>query len=147
MSGDQDAAQDIRSLAERIAAAESSGDAAFLLQSFTEDAVVMPPFFPAIEGPEARALFVNEVLGRNAEELVSRELSYDISELKVLGDWAFERGTYLHTFVPKDPTEEDGNEERGQYVRLYHRSAAGEWRVARVIWNLMPNPESEPGEV
>lgn len=131
--------QQIRELAQRLAAAESAGDVHAILESFTDDAVIMPPFFAAIEGPEARALFVNEVLGRNAVELVSRTLTYDVTELRLLGDWAFERGTYLHAFVPVDPTE--GQEERGQYVRIYERSATGRWRVARVIWNLMPGPE------
>jgi ketosteroid isomerase-like protein len=147
MSQVDEDARAIRSLAARIATAESSGDAKFLLEAFTDDAVIMPPFLPAVEGPDARALLINEVLTRNAEELVSRELSYEISELQVLGDWAFERGTYLHSFVPKDPTADDENEERGQYLRLYQRSVSGEWRVARVIWNLIPNPEPEPGQV
>jgi ketosteroid isomerase-like protein len=131
----------IRELAGAIARAESTGDATFLLSAFTEDAVIMPPFFPAIEGPEARALFLADVMQRNADELVSRTLTYEIDELRVLGDWAFERGRYLHSFVPIDPME--GNEERGQYVRIYERSTDGTWKVARVIWNLIPGPEPD----
>ena len=95
-----------------------------LVETFTEDGVEMPPGGPAVIGREAYRTHCESML----EHTGDFSWSFDIAELVVSGDWAFERGTF-------DFTMADGLQDRGKYLWIYQRGADGQWRFARTIYN------------
>jgi ketosteroid isomerase-like protein len=56
-----------------------------------------------------------------------------VDEVRVLGEWAFERGTYTIGLNPKSggPSMQDA----GKYITIYQRKSGDGWRMARDIWN------------
>jgi ketosteroid isomerase-like protein len=90
----------LRDLAERLADAEMACDAAFIESMLADDAVIMPPNIPAIEGRDACLEFIREVLGENAREFERRAIEYTTAELSVHGGIAVDRGTFVQTLVP-----------------------------------------------
>lgn len=95
---------------------------------FTEDAVQMPPNAPANIG-RANILAWSDGLLRAFS--VKFELS--VSELQVMGDRAFESGSYTITLTP-DPKGR-AIEDVGKYITIYQRLPKGGWAVGRDIWN------------
>lgn len=131
----------LRALAARMTAAETSGDADSLVAVLADDAILMPPGVPPVEGKAACLEMIRDVMRRNAIEIHRRSLSYTTLEVTVTGPIAIERGTYQHAFVMAETDEP--REERGQYLRVYRRAAGNEWQVHRVIWNILGD-EDEP---
>jgi len=129
--GDEDI-DAIRQLAAAMAKAEVSGDAEFMKQALTPDAVIMPPGIPPIEGITACAEWIRQVL-----ESVQREfevdLTYSTAEITVSGDWAFERGTFCQTLTSRAGGV---SQEMGTYLRVYFNAGDGPWKAARIIWNI-----------
>ena len=95
-----------------------------LVETFTEDGVEMPPGGPAVIGREAYRAHCEAML-QHAGDF---SCSFDIAELVVSGDWAFERGIF-------ECTMGDGSEDRGKYLWIYKRGTDGRWRFARIIYN------------
>lgn len=56
-----------------------------------------------------------------------------VDEVRVLGEWAFERGGYTISLTPKagGPPMQD----IGKYITVYQRKPGDTWRIARDIWN------------
>jgi len=95
-----------------------------LVATFADDGVDMPPGAPAVVGRDAYRTYCTSML----ERMGDFSWAFDIAELVVTGDWAFERGTYSIIMG-------DGSEDRGKYLWLYQRDADGHWRFARTIYN------------
>lgn len=51
----------------------------------------------------------------------------------MVGDWAFERGSYKITLTPKGGGEPI--QDIGKYITIYERQPGGTWGMARDIWN------------
>jgi uncharacterized protein (TIGR02246 family) len=109
-------------------AALNAGDVDAWTGQFTEDAVQMPPHFSANAGKQAirawNAGFLN---------LFGCQFSLEVDEVRVAGQWAFERGRYTITLVPK--AGGPSMDEAGKYITIYQRQADGSWKMARDIWN------------
>ena len=56
-----------------------------------------------------------------------------VEELRVVGDWAFERGGYTITLTPKVGGE--AIQDVGKYITIYERRPDGSWLISRDIWN------------
>ena len=113
---------------EAHAAAVNAGDAAAWAALFTEDGVQMPPNAPANVG--------RETIRRWSEALLSAfraEFALSVEEVRVSGDWAFERGTYTIGLAPT--AGDDPMRDSGKYITIYQRQPGGSWRLARDIWN------------
>lgn len=91
------------------------------------------PDFPVQEGREACAAFVCEVLSGLLDHF-HRSITYVSTEVRVIGDYAFDRGSFSFTVVPKTGGEK--SEARGKYLWLYSASADGFWKLARLIVSL-----------
>ena len=65
-----------------------------------------------------------------------------VDEVRVLGEWAFERGEYTISLNPSagGPAMQDN----GKYVTIYQRKPADTWRMARDIWNSSNPPPGMP---
>ena len=96
----------------------------------------MPPLY----GTAACAAWIGQVLDEVRRDLSGWDLVYATIEVHVSGGWAFERGSFTHTFRWRATT--DRGRESGSFVRIYSRTAAGSWKVARIIWTL--DGPSEP---
>jgi ketosteroid isomerase-like protein/quercetin dioxygenase-like cupin family protein len=110
-------------------AALNARDAVAWAGVFAEDAVQMPPNFPANVGKAHIESWATGFLGAMSRV----EFSLSVSELRIAGDWAIERGAYAISLSPDGggPSIEDA----GKYITIYQRLLAGGWAVSRDIWN------------
>jgi uncharacterized protein (TIGR02246 family) len=114
-------------------AAVNAGDAEAWVAQFTDDAVQMPPNAPANVG--------RTMIGSWSRAFLDQfrlQFSLAVDEVRVLGEWAFERGDYTISLNPKagGPTMQD----IGKYITIYQRKPGGAWRMARDIWNSSHPP-------
>jgi uncharacterized protein (TIGR02246 family) len=108
-------------------------DAEAWVAQFTHDGVQMPPYAPANVGTKMIATWSQSFL---AQFRVMFALA--VEEVRVLGEWAFERGEYTISLHPKPggPPIQD----TGKYITLYQRQPGDTWRMARDIWNSSNPP-------
>lgn len=114
-------------------AALNAGDAEAWSAQFTEDGVQMPPNAPANVG--------RTMIGSWSRAFLDQfrlQFSLAVDEVRVLGEWAFERGDYTISLNPKagGPTMQD----IGKYITIYQRKPGDTWRIARDIWNSSNPP-------
>lgn len=120
----------VDALREALEAAENDSDADAAAALLSDDAVLMVPDFPVQEGKAACASFMREIMGWLSVQF-DRHVEYVSAEVAVLGDMAFDRGTFSFTVSPKSGG--DATQVTGKYLWLLRRTAAGPWRVARLI--------------
>lgn len=105
----------------------NAGDLEALMELYAEDAVDMPPGFPAIEGIEAIAGDLEYILG---EYDAHHETS--IVDIKIGGDLAVERANYTMELTPKAGGET--MTEVGKHI-VVRQKIDDEWKVLWEIWN------------
>jgi uncharacterized protein (TIGR02246 family) len=113
--------------------ASMNGDLETLLTLFTDDGILIPPESEIIEGKEA----LRNMLKQNFElhqDYITTEYNQDFKEIKILGRYAYEWGTYSGKYKSKD----DGKEitGSGKLMRILKLQADGSWRVHRTIWTV-----------
>jgi uncharacterized protein (TIGR02246 family) len=114
-------------------AALNAGDAGAWVALFTDDGVQMPPNAPANVGRTTIGSW-----SKGFMDLFRLEFTLAVDEVRVLGEWAFERGTYTISLNPKaggPPMQDMGN-----YITVYQRKPGESWRMARDIWNSSNPP-------
>lgn len=129
MSADT-AADDIERLEQLRAAyiqAENAGDVEGILETFSDDVVIVPPEAPPVRGKDASRAFLGEFLSAFDVEL---ELTSE--EIVVDSDLAYDWGTASGTVTP-----EGGEPEavENSYLIIYRREADGAWRQRKHVWN------------
>lgn len=127
---DLKAVDDVR---DRHVAALNAGKAGDWVAEFTEDGVQMPPNAPANIGKQAIGAWSQGFLGH-----FNVTFALDVEEVRIVDSWAFERGGYSITLGPKNGG--DAFTDSGKYITLYRREPAGDWRMARDIWNSSVSP-------
>jgi uncharacterized protein (TIGR02246 family) len=113
--------------------ASMNGDLETLLTLFTDDGILIPPEGEIIEGKEA----LRNMLKQNFElhqDYIITEYNQDFKEIKILGQYAYEWGTYSGKYESKD----DGKEitGSGKLMRILKLQADGSWKVHRTIWTV-----------
>ena len=113
--------------------ASMNGDLETLLTLFTDDGILIPPEGEIIEGKEA----LRNMLKQNFEfhqDYIITEYNQDFKEIKILGRYAYEWGTYSGKYKSKD----DGKEVTGsgKLMRILELQADGSWKVHRTIWTV-----------
>lgn len=128
-------------LEDEIAAAFAAADADGVASHYTEDAALMIPFRPAIEGREAIAEFYRGVFAQGGVRVATQVL-----EAHVAGEWAYLRGKLDQTFTPHKGRPLDS---RGKYLVIARREPGpdGEamWRFHRDIFNGDQPPQIANG--
>src|SRR5713226_1065889 len=109
-------------------AALNAGDVDAWVGEFAEDAVQMPPHFPANLGKPAVRAWSQGFLN-----LFRCQFALTVNEVWVAGDWALERGRYTITLAPKGGGAP--RDEVGKYITVYERKAESSWKMSRDIWN------------
>lgn len=130
----------IAALREALEAAENACDADAAAALLAEDAVVMVPDFPVQEGRAACAELMREMMGWLSAHF-HRHIAYVSAEITVLGNMAFDRGTFSFTVSPRSGG--DSAQVRGKYLWLLRRTAAETWTIARLI---IARDDEEPEE-
>ncbi len=125
----------------RIVDAEQTGNPAVFEELLAEDAVILAPGFPPIEGREACLEFVTEVLG-HMHALYERRVTCDSAEVVVAGNLAFDRGRFGQTMTLRDGGMV--SEEVGHYVWMYRRDANDRWWLVRIIGSVEPTTSYAP---
>ena len=114
-------------------AALNAGDAKAWVAQFTDDGVQMPPNAPANVGRPMIESWSQAFLDQ-----FRLQFALAVDEVRVLGEWAFERGGYTISLNPKagGPPMRD----IGTYITVYQRKPGDSWRMARDIWNSSNPP-------
>jgi uncharacterized protein (TIGR02246 family) len=137
-------AREIEDIRRRIEVAENTGNATEIVDMLAEDAVLMVPSQPVQEGKAACATFVTQVTA-DLHEHFDRRIVYVSAEVRIIGDYGFDRGHFTFTIAPKLGGE--SSRETGKYLFLYSRAADGSWKIARAIVNLDESDSVEPHQV
>jgi uncharacterized protein (TIGR02246 family) len=111
-----------------------AGDMDAVVNSYTADAVLMPPNMAAAHGPAGiRATWTGFV-----SPFSSVGLTLTPEDVQQSGDLAVETGRYTVNLVPKGTTT--GMSDNGKYVVVW-KKADGKWRMYRDIFNSdLPAP-------
>lgn len=128
-----DDTQALASIRRRLERAENGGDADYIISMMADDMVMMVPNEPVYEGKEACAEFLRGMLAWMIEAL-DRHIEYVSAEICVLGDHAFDRGTFAFTATPKSGG--DTTHAQGKYFWLYSRDGNRSWKLSRGIVSL-----------
>jgi uncharacterized protein (TIGR02246 family) len=115
--------EDIARVNQRFMQAVRSGDRTAFVALYTEDAVVMLPGRPALEGAAAPGQFFDGMKARGVTEVRLTTL-----ELELHGDTAWERGRAESLRADGTPLG------TAKYIVVWKRSDRG-WRIHRDIMN------------
>ena len=108
--------------------AQIAGDFEAWLSSFTDDAIVMAPNLPALNGKQAIRQWNAPIF----EQFHLHEES-DEREVEVAGDWAYIRAHWIWTLTPKSGGEVV--RDTGNSIWILHRQPDGSWKISRGIFN------------
>ena len=104
-----------------------------LLSLWTKDGVLISPDGAAVKGKRAIAKQMeNYSDAGKAYQVV--EYEHNFEEIKIIGEWAFEWGSYRVTTVTIETSE--SQTETGNLMRILKRQPDGDWKCARAIWNV-----------
>ena len=125
----------VEELHRRDIAAAKAYDVETLVSLWTADIVALAPSAAPIVGKQAGRAMLEA--GREASRsFETLEHTQDWRELQIVGDYAFEWGTFEVAARPKG----GGKIAREKYkvLRVLQRQADGSWKVHRTMWNNLP---------
>jgi len=108
-----------------------ANDAAAMMSQWTDDFVLLPAAGPIMRGRHAIA---EALQGVESPEIVDSVL--DIQEVKVLGDHAYQWGTYHYSIRPRRGGETIRTS--GKLMRILQRQPDGSWKIHRGIATVDP---------
>lgn len=122
----------IEELHEKDAHASLTGDFETLRSLMTDDAVVISPLGGVTRGAvELDASFKR--MRKAMAEIDVLEYRFEIEEVKILGDFAFEWGAIQGAMREKGSDKVVKSTHR--MMRILQKQPDGSWRVHRSIWN------------
>ena len=117
-------------------------DAAKLVAHYTDDAVLMVPAMPALQGAAAIQKALTEMV---ADPALSLKFQAGRVELAKSGDLAYTQGTY--TLTVTDPATKKPITDKGSYVTVYKKQADGSWKAVQdAAVSEIPPPAPEPAK-
>ena len=99
---------------------------AYVRADYTEDAIVLPPNMPAVQGWEA----IKDYIAKQSQSL---HFEVNILEIDGRGDLAYVRGTYSFTY--KAPDGSGPATDIGKYIEIWRKQSDGSWKVIRDIFS------------
>jgi ketosteroid isomerase-like protein len=116
--------------------AANGADAAGWASLYTQDAIVLRPHAPAVQGRDAIQQWLATL------PAISNAKGQGV-EIVGYGDLAYLRGTYSMTFsIPGVPVPID---EQGKFLQIYRKQSDGSWKMTREIYNSdLPLPLPAP---
>jgi len=110
-------------------------DANKMMSQWADDIVLLQPAGPIMRG---RAAIAQAFEGVETPEIVEYKL--DMQEVKILGDYAFQWGTYQYGMRPR--TGGETVRTSGKLMRILQRQPDGAWKIYRGISTMDPSPQS-----
>jgi uncharacterized protein (TIGR02246 family) len=117
----------IEAVNQRDVQAALAGDPATMMSQWTDDFVLLQPAGPVLRGRSAIA----EMFVGVADHVEVVDWVFDFEEIKVLGDYAFEWGTYRGSVRPRAGGE--AVRSSGKLMRILQRQPDGSWKIHRTI--------------
>jgi uncharacterized protein (TIGR02246 family) len=108
-----------------------AGDKAKMMSQWTDDIVLLPPVGPIMRG---RAAIAESFRGVPDPEILDYVL--DIQEVRVLGDHAFQWGTYEYSLRLAEGG--DAIRTSGKIMRILQRQPDGSWKIHRGMTTADP---------
>lgn len=123
----------IEKLHQQDIAATLSRDPRALADLWTDDGVLLEPGGQAKIGKQ---FISSEVEKAIAQQPRMKILSYvpEIKEIKITDGWAYEWGYFSSRY--KESPEAEEKSFRGKMVRILRKQSDGNWKFARVMWNM-----------
>ena len=109
-----------------------AGDAAMMMSQWTDDFVLLPPVGPILRGRDTIAEAFRGVESPGIVEYV-----LEIQEVRVLGDHAFQWGTYRYRVRP--PADDRTVRTSGKIMRILQRQPDGSWKIHRTMSTQDPS--------
>ena len=128
----------IRATVEKLLAAWNKGDSAAYGPIIAEDAILMQPDGPLLQGRDA--IVANMTKSTDTTKV---QQTATVDEVIVTGDHAYGRGTW--NLNPIAAAGADTKAMNGKWSVLYQRSANGTWLVSRWMWNKEAAPKPAEG--
>lgn len=113
----------------RFMTAFDQGDIASIAAHYADDAKLLPPNNPMVQGRQQIQDFFKSLLAMSA----SRALVLKTLEVNGSADLAYEVGTYTLTLQPQSASQ--SITDTGKYVTIWKRQADGSLKLAIDIWN------------
>lgn len=120
--------------------ASKTWDVETLASLWTDDIVSIPQDGQPIIGKEANRNSLLK-LREASRDIDIVEYNLTFNEVNVIGDWAFEWGTFSGTIRSKIGGE--SSESSGKLFRVLKRDADGSWKVARAMFSNDSADDSE----
>ena len=136
--GDEAAMGKVRAAYQTAAAAQ---DAAGIAKLYAPDGIEMAPNAPAAKGHAAIEAFHKGM----AKEWMVHGVTLTPTETRVMGDRAYETGTYKQGLMP----QKGGGmlDDTGKFVVLLKKDASGAWWITHAIYNSdVPPPAAAPAK-
>jgi uncharacterized protein (TIGR02246 family) len=114
-----------------FAAALNAKDAQAAAALYTEDAVLIPPGEPLVQGREA----IEEYWRGAIESGGVRDVSVETMDALSSGSLGYETGSFILTANGPDG---EAVIDRGRYIELLRREPDGRWLSTHGIWNASP---------
>jgi uncharacterized protein (TIGR02246 family) len=116
-------------------AAAKNMDIETLLSLWTDDGVLLQPGQEPLVGRDAIDAYMKKAAQKEeAFEII--EYVHTFEEIKILGDWAYEWGTFKGCYRSKSST--DLIHETARLFRILRKQTDGSWKCARAIWHELP---------
>jgi uncharacterized protein (TIGR02246 family) len=122
----------INRLHQREIEASKAWDIETLASLWTDDIVALPPDGTEVVGKDANRKAVLDMQQQN-RDLQITDYILSFKEVKVVGDWAFEWGSYAGAARPSPRGQQDWS--GGKIMRVLRRDKDGTWRIARTMYN------------
>jgi uncharacterized protein (TIGR02246 family) len=113
----------------KFESALNMGDVDTLMGLYTSDAVVMEEHQPAMTGHDAIQAYYQGLMSQ-----ATPKITLKAEETKVLGEMAYDRGTFTFVLTPKAEGA-PAMTENGKYLVLLQTGTDGTWKLAREIGN------------
>jgi uncharacterized protein (TIGR02246 family) len=125
----------INALHQRDMEASKKWDVDTLVTLWADDIVTLTQGEPPMIGKDAnRAAMLR--LREDSSEVQITDYILSFNEVKIVGDWAFEWGTYSGTVKPLDGSE--AIRTTGKVIRILKKDADGSWKIARAMYDSDP---------
>jgi uncharacterized protein (TIGR02246 family) len=125
----------INALHQRDMEASKKWDVDTLVTLWADDIVTLTQGEPPMIGKDAnRAAMLR--LREDSSEVQITDYILSFNEVKIIGDWAFEWGTYSGTVKPLDGG--DAIRTTGKVIRVLKKDADGSWKIARAMYDSDP---------
>jgi uncharacterized protein (TIGR02246 family) len=125
----------IKTLRDGYATAFNAGNAAGVAAYFAADGNDMENGQPTLAGPAAIEAGLKEMMG----QMSATNIEIMPAKTEVVGDLAYDRGTYRTSVTPKGAPAP--MVEVGRYLVVLRRQADSTWKIAEVMGNLPTPPE------